>query len=152
MASTGIAGTSGLSFTGQSARANNIMVDGFDNNDTTLGGVRGLFSQEAIREFQVLTDSYSAEFGEASGGVVNIVTRTGTNQLRGEAFAFFRDDTLNARDHFERYDVHGEEIDRPKAELRPVAVGRNARGSPSAGGRPSSSCPSSAARPTPTTS
>ena len=117
VASTGIAGTSGLSFTGQSARANNIMVDGFDNNDTTLGGVRGLFSQEAIREFQVLTDSYSAEFGEASGGIVNIVTRTGTNQVRGEAFAFFRDDALNARDHFERYDVHGEPIDRPKAEF-----------------------------------
>jgi hypothetical protein len=115
VASTGIAGTSGLSFTGQSARANNIMVDGFDNNDTTLGGVRGLFSQEAIREFQVLTDSYSAEFGEASGGVVNIVTRTGTNQLRGEAFAFFRDDALNARDHFERFDVQGDPIDRPKA-------------------------------------
>jgi hypothetical protein len=113
--SSGIAGTSGLSFTGQSARANNIMVDGFDNNDTTLGGVRGLFSQEAIREFQVLTDSYSAEFGEASGGVVNIVTRTGTNELRGEAFAFFRDDALNARDHFERYDVYGDPIDRPKA-------------------------------------
>jgi hypothetical protein len=114
---SGIVGTSGLSFTGQSARANNIMVDGFDNNDSTLGGVRGLFSQEAIREFQVLTDSYSAEFGEASGGVVNIVTRAGTNQLHGEAFAFFRDDALNARDHFERYDVYGDPIDRPKAEF-----------------------------------
>ena len=114
---SGIVGTSGLSFTGQSARANNIMVDGFDNNDSTLGGVRGLFSQEAIREFQVLTDSYSAEFGEASGGVVNIVTRTGTNQIHGEAFAFFRDDSLNARDHFERYDVYGDPIDRPKADF-----------------------------------
>jgi Carboxypeptidase regulatory-like domain/TonB dependent receptor-like, beta-barrel len=116
-ATSGIAGTSGLSFTGQSSRANNIMVDGFDNNDSTLGGVRGLFSQEAIREFQVLTDSFSAEFGEASGGVVNIVTRTGTNQLHGEAFAFFRNDSLNARDHFERYDVYGEPIDRPKADF-----------------------------------
>jgi carboxypeptidase family protein/TonB-dependent receptor-like protein len=114
---SGIVGTSGLSFTGQSARANNIMVDGFDNNDSTSGGVRGLFSQEAIREFQVLTDSYSAEFGEASGGVVNIVTRGGTNQLHGEAFAFFRDDKLNARDHFEKYDVHGDPVDRPKADF-----------------------------------
>jgi hypothetical protein len=115
--SSGVAGTSGLSFTGQSARANNIMVDGFDNNDSTLGGVRGLFSQEAIREFQVLTDSYSAEFGEASGGVVNIVTRAGTNQFHGEAFAFFRNDALNARDHFERFDVFGEPVDRPKASF-----------------------------------
>jgi hypothetical protein len=116
--SSGLAGTSGLSFTGQSARANNIMVDGFDNNDAGSGGVRGLFSQEAIREFQVLTDSYSAEFGQASGGVVNIVTRGGTNQLHGEAFAFFRDDTLNARDYFEKFDIHGEPVDRPKADFR----------------------------------
>jgi hypothetical protein len=115
--SSGIVGTSGLSFTGQSARANNIMVDAFDNNDSTSGGVRGLFSQEAIREFQVLTDSYSAEFGEASGGVVNIVTRGGTNQLHGEAFAFFRDGALNARDHFNRFDVFGQPVDRPKADF-----------------------------------
>ncbi len=114
---SGVAGTSGLSFTGQSARANTILGDGFDTNDSTLGGVRGLFSQEAIREFQVLTDSYSAEFGEASGGVVNIVTRAGTNQLHGEAFAFFRDDRLNARDRFERFDLYGEPVDRPKASF-----------------------------------
>ena len=115
---SGLVGSSGLSFTGQSSRANNIMVDGFDNNDAGSGGVRGLFSQEAIREFQVLTDSYSAEFGQASGGVVNIVTRGGTNELHGEAFAFFRDDTLNARDHFEKFDVHGDPVDRPKADFR----------------------------------
>jgi outer membrane receptor protein involved in Fe transport len=115
---SGLVGTSGLSFTGQSSRANNIMVDGFDNNDAGSGGVRGLFSQEAIREFQVLTDSYSAEFGQASGGVVNIVTRGGTNELHGEAFAFFRDDALNARDYFEKYDVHGGPVDRPKADFR----------------------------------
>ena len=99
----------------------------------TLGGVRGLFSQEAIREFQVLTDSYSAEFGKASGGVVNIVTRSGTNELHGEAFAFFRDDALNARDHFERYDVYGD-ADRPaQGRLRPVAVGRHAGRPPAQG-------------------
>jgi len=114
---SGVVGTSGLSFTGQSARANNIMVDGFDNNDTTTGGVRGLFSQEAIREFQVLTDSYSAEFGEASGGVVNIITRGGTNRLHGEAYAFYRNDALDARDHFERFDVFGDPVDRPRADF-----------------------------------
>jgi hypothetical protein len=114
---SGVVGTSGLSFTGQSARANNIMVDGFDNNDTTTGGVRGLFSQEAIREFQVLTDSYSAEFGEASGGVVNIITRGGTNRLHGEAFAFYRNDALDARNHFERFDVFGDPVDRPRADF-----------------------------------
>jgi hypothetical protein len=116
--SQGVTATSGLSFTGQSPRSNNVMVDGFDNNDTTVGGVRDAFSQEAVREFQVLTDSYSAEFGNASGGVVNIVTHSGTNELHGEAFAYFRDDALNAKNHFEKYDVFGEPIDRAKAPFR----------------------------------
>ena len=57
----GATATSGLSFTGQRGRSNNLMVDGFDNNDPTLGAVRATFSQEAVREFQVLTSSYSAE-------------------------------------------------------------------------------------------
>ena len=114
----GVTATSGLSFTGQSPRSNNVMVDGFDNNDTTVGGVRGTFSQEAVREFQVLTDSYSAEFGNASGGVVNIVTHSGTNEMHGEAFAYFRDDALNAKDHFEKYDVFGQPVDREKAPFR----------------------------------
>jgi hypothetical protein len=114
----GVTATSGLSFTGQSPRNNNVMVDGFDNNDTTVGGVRGMFSQEAVREFQVLTDSYSAEFGNSAGGIVNIVTHSGTNELHGEAFAFLRDAALNAKDHFERVDVFGQPVDRPKAPFR----------------------------------
>ena len=81
--------TSGLSFAGQRARSNNIMVDGLDNNDVVVGAVRATFSQEAIREFQVLAGSYSAEFGKASGGVVNIVTKSGTNTLRGNAYCIF---------------------------------------------------------------
>jgi Carboxypeptidase regulatory-like domain/TonB-dependent Receptor Plug Domain len=111
----GATATSGLSFAGQRARSNNVMVDGFDNNDPTLGSVRATFSQEAIREFQVLTNAYSAEFGKAAGGVVNIVTRSGTNDLDGVAFGYFRDETLNAKDHFERFDVFGNRIERQKA-------------------------------------
>jgi hypothetical protein len=114
----GIISTSGLSFTGQPARNNSITVDGFDNNDVTTGGVRGLFSQEAVREFQVLTDSYSAEFGRASGGVVNIVTKSGTNDLHGNAFFYLRDKSLNAREHFEKVDVFGTPIDQAKAPFR----------------------------------
>ena len=148
---SGLVGSSGLSFTGQSSRANNIMVDGFDNNDAGSGGVRGLFSQEAIREFQVLTDSYSAEFGQASGGVVNIVTRGGTNDLHGEAFAFYRDDALNARDYFEKFDIHGDPVDRPKADFRQWEGGATL-GGPCARAIPSSSSPTSAATPAPTTS
>jgi hypothetical protein len=111
----GAAATSGLTFTGQRARSNNITVDGVDNNDAALGAVRATFSQEAVREFQVLTNSYPAEFGKASGGVVNIVTKSGTNRLAGNAFFYFRDETLNAKEHFEKYDSAGVRIEREKA-------------------------------------
>ena len=111
----GASATSGLSFGGQRARSNNIMVDGFDNNDQVVGAVRATFSQEAVREFQVLTNSYSAEFGKASGGVVNIVTKSGTNDLQGNAFFYFRDDELNARGHFEKVDIFGNPVDLDKA-------------------------------------
>jgi hypothetical protein len=112
---TGAAGTSGLSFGGQRARSNNIMVDGLDNNDLVVGAVRATFSQEAIREFQVLTNSYSAEFGKAAGGVVNIVTKSGTNEFHGNAFFYYRDESLNAKDHFEKVDVFGNPVNREKA-------------------------------------
>jgi carboxypeptidase family protein len=111
----GASATSGLSFTGQRARSNNIMVDGLDNNDPVVGAVRAVFSQEAIREFQVLADSYSAEFGKASGGVVNIVTKSGTNELRGNAFFYFRDKALNAKNYFDQYDLFGNPITLDKA-------------------------------------
>ena len=91
----GASGTSGLSFAGQRARSNNITVDGLDNNDSSIGSVRATFSQEAVREFQVLTNSYTAEFGRASGGVVNIVTKSGTNTMAGNLFFFLRDGALN---------------------------------------------------------
>ena len=77
--------------------------------------MRATFSQEAVREFQVLTNSYSAEFGKASGGVVNIVTKSGTNNTMGNLFFFLRDASLNSKDHFERFNPAGQEIDRPKA-------------------------------------
>ena len=107
--------TSGLTFAGQRARSNNITVDGLDNNDAAVGSVRATFSQEAIREFQVLTNSYSAEFGKASGGVVNIVTRSGTNTVNGSAFGYFRDESLSAKDYFEKFDPAGNAITRDKA-------------------------------------
>jgi hypothetical protein len=111
----GAAATSGLTFAGQRARSNNITVDGVDNNDAALGAIRATFSQDAVREFQVLTNSYPAEFGKASGGVVNIVTRSGTNQLTGSTFFYFRNEALNSKEHFERYDPSGSRIDRQKA-------------------------------------
>ncbi len=111
----GASATSGLTFAGQRGRSNNITVDGLSNNDPSVGSVRASFSQESVREFQVLTNSYSAEFGNASGGVLNIVTRSGTNRFSGSAFAFFRDDALNAKGHFEQVDPFGQPVDLEKA-------------------------------------
>jgi len=119
----GASATSGLSFGGQRGRSNNITVDGVDNNDPTIGSVRATFSQEAVQEFQVLTNSFSAEFGKASGGVVNIVTKSGTNTTTGSAFFYGRDKALNARNHFEEFDPDGSAIDRDKAPFRQAQFG-----------------------------
>jgi hypothetical protein len=92
--------TSGLTFNGQSPRVNNIQVDGFDNNENAPGSVRSTFSQEAIQEFQVLDNNFSAEYGRAAGGIVNIVTKSGTNDWHGSAFFFWRGDSLDATNAF----------------------------------------------------
>jgi hypothetical protein len=88
--------TSGLSINGQSPRYNNILVDGLDNNDSVVGSVRSTISQEAVREYQVIQSSYPAEYGRAAGGIINVVTRSGSNAWHGSAFAFFRDESLSA--------------------------------------------------------
>ena len=111
----GAAATSGLTFLGQRARSNNITVDGLDNNDLVVGSVRATFSQEAVREFDVLTNGFTAEFGKAAGGVVNIVTKSGTNVPSGNAFYFHRDKALNARNYFESHTPAGDRIELPKA-------------------------------------
>ncbi len=88
--------TSGLSINGQSPRYNNIIVDGVDNNDSVVGSARSTISQEAVREYQVIQGSYPAEYGKAAGGIINVVTRSGSNTWHGSAFAFFRDESLSA--------------------------------------------------------
>ena len=90
---------SGISFYGNNGRGNSITVDGSEANDQG-GGVRSNLTQDAVQEFQINRSSYNAEFGGASGGVINIVSKTGTNQFHGSAFAFFRDDALDAGDPF----------------------------------------------------
>ena len=93
----GAASGSGLSFLGQNPRANNIMVDGLDNNDISVGSTRTTFSQDAIQEFVVVANGFSAEYGRAAGGALNIVTKTGGNDFSGDVFAFFRSDTFDAK-------------------------------------------------------
>lgn len=96
----GTAPSSGISFNGMSARFNNITIDGVDNNDVITGTSRTTFSQEAVQEFQVVSDSYSAEFGRAIGGAINIVTKTGGNDFHNNTFLFLRNDSTSARDTF----------------------------------------------------
>jgi hypothetical protein len=73
---------------GQSGRSNSFLVDGLDNNDQTSGtALNSFFSQQVIQEFVLLTNQYSPEFGRASGGILNIVTRRGGNEAQWEAFA-----------------------------------------------------------------
>jgi len=88
--------TSGISINGQSPRYNNVVVDGLDNNDSAVGSVRSAISQDAVREYQVIQSPFPAEYGKAAGGVVNVVTRSGSNEWHGSAFAFFRDEGLSA--------------------------------------------------------
>ncbi len=91
---------SGLSFGGANGRGNNFTIDGVENY-LNAGGVRSSISQEAVEEFQINRNSFSAEFGNAFGGTINIVTRAGTNSVHGDAFGFLRQRSLQARNFFD---------------------------------------------------
>src|ERR1700722_14935107 len=98
--SIGAAPTSGLNFGGQRARSNEVSVDGADAVDNSTNGVRATVSQEAVQEFQVITSNYMPEYGRAMGGVVNIVTKSGSNQVHGDVFGFLRNGAIQARNPF----------------------------------------------------
>ena len=85
-----------FSLSGGVAYSNNLTIDGLDNNDDRSSRDRFQPSLEAIEEVQVITNQFSAEYGRASGGRVNLRTRPGTNVFRGRVFMFFRDNNLNA--------------------------------------------------------
>ncbi|NOT43042.1 MAG: TonB-dependent receptor [Acidobacteria bacterium] len=82
---------------GGQGRNLNFQMDGGDNNDDTVGGLLQLFPLESVQEFNLLTQRYKAEYGRSNGGVLNVVTKSGTNELRGTWFTLLRDDALNAR-------------------------------------------------------
>ncbi|MBI3049096.1 MAG: TonB-dependent receptor [Acidobacteria bacterium] len=81
---------------GGNGRNVNYIVDGGDNNDDTTGGLLQLFPLEAIQEFNVMTQRFDAEYGRG-GAVINVVTKSGTNDLAGSWFTLLRDDSINAR-------------------------------------------------------
>ena len=97
-----------ISFAGQRGTLNSLVIDGADNNNTFFGQALGRtgsgrapyqFSQDAVKEFQVNRNAYTAEYGRAGGAVINVVTKSGTNEFHGTAFEFFRDKGLNANDY-----------------------------------------------------
>ncbi|MFL6284385.1 MAG: carboxypeptidase regulatory-like domain-containing protein [Pyrinomonadaceae bacterium] len=94
----------GFVVNGQRERNNNFQVDGVDNNDTEVPGGRfGVATPtiDATQEFRVLTSSYNAEFGRNSGAVINVVTKSGTNEFHGNAYIYYRSDAFSARDFFD---------------------------------------------------
>ncbi len=98
--SIGAAPTSGINFGGQRARSNQVSVDGADAGDNSVNGIRATVSQEAVQEFQLIISNYMPEFGRATGGVINIVTRGGSNELHGNVFGFLRHKSIQARNPF----------------------------------------------------
>lgn len=96
----GPAPTTGINIGGQRGRSSLVQVDGADNTDNSVNAARTTVSQEAVQEFQVVTNGFNAEFGRSAGGVVNVVTKRGTNQFTGNAFFFLRDKRLQNDNFF----------------------------------------------------
>ncbi|MBI3669066.1 MAG: TonB-dependent receptor [Acidobacteria bacterium] len=119
-----------ISFGGLKGTYNSLQIDGVDNNNNFFGqslgrtGVRApfQFSQEAVAEFQVKTNSYGAEYGRAGGAVINVVTKTGANELHGSLFTYYRDNRLNAN----KWELN--RASKPKPPLRVWQYGAVASG------------------------
>jgi outer membrane receptor protein involved in Fe transport len=89
-----------ISGAGSSGSSNTVLIDGVSNDQDALGDTRGDFSPDAISQFQVQSSSYQAEFGQASGAVINVLTRSGTNDYHGRFSLFYRADGLAASNPF----------------------------------------------------
>src|SRR5215470_3214529 len=86
-----------LSFAGQNIHYNFVAIDGADNMSTASGIQKTTPSEEAVQEFRVVNSSYSTEFGRAVGGIVNIITKSGSNTLHGSLYEYFRNDKMDAK-------------------------------------------------------
>ena len=107
-----------MNFGGQRGRSNLVQVDGADNTDNSVNASRSTVSQEAVQEFQVVTNSFAPEFGRSAGGVVNVVTKSGTNELHGNIFGFLRHKSFQARNP-----LHQSKIRRSRARsMEPLLV------------------------------
>lgn len=90
----------GTSFTGSRGRSNSFVIDGVDNSEDISGFRRQQFNLDAVEEFQVLVNNFKAEYGRASGGVIAVLSRSGTNEFHGNAFFLYRDQDMVARNPF----------------------------------------------------
>jgi outer membrane receptor protein involved in Fe transport len=97
-----------IAFSGGDGRQVNVNVDGGDNKDNVVGSLLQNFSYESIQEFQVLQHKWTADQGRSVGGVVNVVTKSGTNSLRGSAFYNFRNEKMRALDFFDKQAIDGQ--------------------------------------------
>ncbi|HEU0106328.1 MAG TPA: carboxypeptidase-like regulatory domain-containing protein, partial [Vicinamibacteria bacterium] len=97
---------------GGGGRNINYLIDGGDNNDDTVGGLVQSFPLDSIGEFNFETQRFRADTGRANGGTIKVVTKGGTNDLRGSAFELFRDKSLNGKSHTEEIN------NLPKGEYR----------------------------------
>jgi len=91
-----------IALAGGSGRNVNFLVDGGDNTDDTIGGALQNFNIEAVQEFNIQTQQYKAEYGRTTGGVLTVVTKSGTNDFDGSAYEFYRDKRLNAETETEK--------------------------------------------------
>src|SRR3954451_24970189 len=94
---------------GGNRRNINYLIDGGDNNDDTVGGLLQLFPLEAVQEFNFQTQRFKAEYGRSNGGVMNVVTKSGTNTPSGSFFEFFRYKSLNAEAESEKLGATGKQ-------------------------------------------
>jgi hypothetical protein len=93
----------GFSSNGMRLRSNNWMIDGQDNNDPNANNrLQPINNTDIVQEVRVITNQFAAEFGRSAGSVVNVITRSGTNTLRGSAFIFHNDDQFNARSNLDK--------------------------------------------------
>jgi len=92
--------TSAVSVNAQPTSFNNFMIDGMDDNERFIGTVIVKPSVDALQEMKVQTSLYSAEFGRTAGGVINFVTKSGSNEYHGSLFEFFRNQHMDARNFF----------------------------------------------------
>jgi hypothetical protein len=96
-----------IALNGGSGRNVNFLVDGGDNTDDTIGGALQNYNIEAVQEFNIQTQQYKAEYGRTTGGVLTVVTKTGTNDFEGSAYEFYRSKSLNEKTQTEKLNGSG---------------------------------------------